>query len=227
MAAETGKRVLVIAPHALDEALGCGGTMARHAQAGDQVETFVLFGDGSGADAIRREAALQAAALLGTRQPSFAGFAENQADRVPLSGLIAAIEGAIRHHRPETIYVPWGGGLHNDHRIAAQAAMTAARPLPGSPIARVYAFEILSSTEWAPGALFRPTRFVAIAETLNAKMAAIAAYAADARLSPHARSFEACRALATLRGASVGVAAAEAFETVREILREAQASDVP
>lgn len=221
MAAEAGQRVLVIAPHALDEALGCGGTMAHHAQAGDRVETLVVFGDGSGGDAGRREAARRAASFLGTQGPSFAGFAENSADRVPLSEVIAAIEGALTHYRPETIYLPWGGGLHNDHRVAAQAAMTAVRPLPGSAVARVYAFEILSSTEWSPGALFRPTRFVEISATLDAKMAAIAAYAADARRSPHARSPEACRALATLRGASVGVAAAEAFETVREILREA------
>ena len=221
MAAEAARRILVIAPHALDEALGMGGTMARHAQAGDMVETLILFGDGTGADEPRRTAACLAARMLGTEPPSFAGFAENRSDQTPLAGLIGAVEAAIRHHRPQTIYVPWGGGLHNDHRVAFQAEMTAARALPGSPVEAVYAYEILSSSEWTTGPAFRPTRFVEISATIEAKIAAIACYASDMKATPHARSLEACRALAILRGAAVGCAAAEAFETVRDLAREA------
>lgn len=41
-----GQCVLVISPHGLDVALGCGGAMARHADAGDGVHPLVLFGDG-------------------------------------------------------------------------------------------------------------------------------------------------------------------------------------
>jgi len=36
---------------------------------------------------------------------------------------------------------------------------------------------------------------------------------------PHARSYEALRALAILRGASVGLPAAEGFVTLRSLLR--------
>ncbi|MCH2105723.1 MAG: PIG-L family deacetylase, partial [Planctomycetes bacterium] len=35
-------RVLVIAPHADDEVLGCGGTLTRHIERGDEVEVLVL-----------------------------------------------------------------------------------------------------------------------------------------------------------------------------------------
>jgi len=221
MAAEAARRILVVAPHALDEALGVGGTMARHARADDVVETLVLFGDGTGADAPRRTAATLAATVLGTRPPSFAGFIENRSDQTPLASLIGAVESAIRHHRPQTLYVPWGGGLHNDHRMTFQASMTAARALPGSPIEAIHAYEILSSSEWATGPMFRATRFVEISTTIEAKIAAIGCYVSDLKAAPHARSLEACRALAILRGAGVGCAAAEAFETVREIAREA------
>jgi LmbE family N-acetylglucosaminyl deacetylase len=35
-------RVLVVAAHPDDEVLGCGGTIARHADAGDQVQVLIV-----------------------------------------------------------------------------------------------------------------------------------------------------------------------------------------
>ena len=61
--------ILVVAPHAMDEVLGCGGTMARHADAGERIDTLVLCGDGSGLDATRRQVAPNAAAVLGANAP--------------------------------------------------------------------------------------------------------------------------------------------------------------
>mgnify|MGYP006111489635 CR=1 FL=1 len=52
-----------------------------------------------------------------------------------------------------------------------------------------------------------------------AKLAALEAYASEMAPFPHARSMESVRALATLRGASVGLEAAEAFMVMREIAR--------
>jgi len=60
-----------------------------------------------------------------------------------------------------------------------------------------------------------PTRFVDIAATLEAKLAALECYAAEMRPAPHSRSVEGIRAQARLRGHSMGLEAAEAFTVLR------------
>ncbi len=213
--------VLIVAPHAMDEALGCGGTMALHAEAGDRVETLVLFGDGTGMDAKRREAAPKAATTLGACPPRYVGFPENRSDTLPLLEIIAAVEKVILEIGPKVVYVTHGGNLNIDHQSAFRAVVTAARPVPDCPVREIYAYEVASSTEWASptaGQPFLPARFVNIASMLQRKMKALDCYAAELRASPHSRSDEGIRALVRLRGHNVGVAAAEAFAVVRQLV---------
>jgi LmbE family N-acetylglucosaminyl deacetylase len=76
-----------------------------------------------------------------------------------------------------------------------------------------------SSTEWAFGSLvpFRPTVFVDVSRTLDAKLDALGMYEAELREFPHARSVEAVEHAARRWGSTVGVEAAEAFEVVWEL----------
>lgn len=214
--------VLVIAPHGLDEVLGCGGTIARHAAAGRKVHVLILCGDGTGHDGKRREAAAQAATILGAEPPRFAGFPENRSDTVGLGKFVEVIERTVGELRPSSVYVSHGGNLNIDHQTAYRAAATALRPMPGGTVADFSAYEIPSSTDWAPpgmGDAFRPTRFVDISSVLSRKMSALQAYSFDMRPEPHARSMAAVESLARRRGASVGLAAAEAFAVLRQIER--------
>lgn len=217
-----GRSILVIAPHGLDEALGCGGTMARHADEGDKVHVLVLFGDGSGRDAARRQNAARAAQLLGAEAPRFSGFAENRSDTIPLVEVVGAIERCVVELKPEIVYVSHGGNLNIDHQTSFRATATALRPVPGSSVGAIYAYEILSSTDWAPegfGAGFRPNRFVDITHQLERKMKALETYGDEMRPAPHARSLDAVRALARLRGGTAGFAEGECFSVVRESWR--------
>jgi N-acetylglucosamine malate deacetylase 1 len=213
---------LVIAPHALDEVLGCGGVIALHATSGTPVHVLVLCGDGSGHDGKRRDAAAQAAKILGANAPRFAGFPENRSDTIPLGDMVTVIERTLNELKPATVYVSHGGNLNVDHQNAYRAAATALRPMPGSPVTAFYGYEIISSTDWAPpgfGDAFRPAHFVEITSVLERKLAALETYAFDMRPEPHARSIKAAETLARARGASVGVAAAEAFTVLRSIVR--------
>ncbi len=223
--------ILVVAAHPDDECLGPGGTIARHADDEDAVNVLILAEGATARDGKRdpaarsdelsdlRAAAAAAAEILGSEIPRFAGLPDNRLDGVDLLDVIKQVEAAVADVRPRIVYTHHAGDLNVDHKITHQAVITACRPLPGSPVKAIYAFETPSSTEWAFAQnVFRPTRFVDISTQLSRKCSALACYRSEMRDFPHARSLEAVQALACLRGAAVGLEAAEAFEVIREIL---------
>jgi LmbE family N-acetylglucosaminyl deacetylase len=220
--------VLVLAAHPDDEVLGCGGTMARLAAEGHRVSVAIL-GQGAAArfaqgspEAAAEVAALQvksreAARILGAAEVLHFGLPDNRFDSLDLLDVVRTVEGAAEKLRPEVVYVQHGGDLNVDHAVTFRAALTAFRPLPGSPVRELCAFEVASSTEWAFAQFapdFLPDTFVDVAAFLDLKLAALAVYEGELRPFPHPRSERAVRAQAEWRGATAGLAAAEAFATV-------------
>ncbi len=228
-----GTRVLVVGAHPDDEILGVGGTLARHAEAGQEVQALVV-GEGATARGARREAAAspaevialkeaarEAARIIGAKSPIFLGLPDERLDTIGLLDLVKEMEKVLAGFVPQVVYTHHGGDLNMDHRLIHQAVMTACRPMPGQPVRFIYTFETLSSTEWSTSAIgecFLPTRFVDIKTTLERKMEALEAYGSEMRPFPHSRSFEGIRALARLRGVTVGFEAAEAFMVIREVV---------
>ena len=224
--------ILVAAAHPDDEILGCGGVLARHAAEGDRVHILIVAEGATARDSERdprgrepeltalRAAASRAASAIGAEEPHMLGLPDNRLDSLPLLDVIKPIEAFIEAVAPEIVYTHHAGDLNVDHRIVHQATVTACRPLPGSPVRTLYAFETVSSTEWqTAGESFRPQRWVDIEPFLHCKMRALEAYEAEMRPFPHARSFDAVEALARWRGASAGLKAAECFVVVREVVR--------
>jgi LmbE family N-acetylglucosaminyl deacetylase len=220
------KEVAVIVAHPDDEVLACGATMRLHADAGDRVRVLILA---TGLAARERDAAdpaalerLRAAARhanaeLGCTEVEFGEFPDNRMDGVPLLDIVKRIESFVGRHRPALVYTHHAGDLNVDHRATAAAVLTACRFLPGAPVARLWAGEVLSSSEYAdPADRFAPNAYVDIAAALDAKCRALGHYADEMRAFPHPRSIEAVRHLAALRGSEAGYVAAEAFRTVRE-----------
>lgn len=221
------RKVLIVSAHTDDEALGCGGTIARHVAEGDTIyAVFLADGVTSRPDASsveleqRNLAAAKAHEILGIKKAYMLGFPDNRMDSVPLLDIVQQLEGVLQEVQPEIIYTHHFGDLNVDHRVSHQAVMTACRPLPMGGGAEIYTFEVMSSTEWnSPGfAPFIPNMFVDISDFLGIKMRALEAYSEEMRPAPHSRSLDNLTELARHRGNCVGFHAAEAFMVMR-ILR--------
>lgn len=219
------KIILIIAAHSDDEAMGCGGTIARHVAEGDEVHLLFMT-DGVGSREVLDEevterlgAAQQAAKILGVSSFTNLSFPDNRMDAVPLLDIVKEVEVIISKIRPEMIYTHHIGDLNVDHQVTHKVVMTACRPQPGFCVKTIYAFEVLSSTEWQTPSVasFVPNVFVEITDYLSVKIQAAEAYHEEMREAPHSRSLQHIERLAQHRGYSVGVHAAEAFMLVRNI----------
>lgn len=226
-----GRTVLVVAAHPDDEVLGCGGTIAAHAAAGDRVSVLIL-GEGvtsrkglkprEAAKAVKalQESAVKAAYVLGAQEAALAGLPDNRFDSVDLLDIVHLVEQFKNRVKPDIVYTHHHGDLNIDHRLTHQAVLTACRPLPGETVREIYAFEILSATEWQaphPGLSFHPNHFVDISDMLPRKLAAMEVYKPEVRSWPHPRSLEGIVTQAHGRGIQIGREAAEAFEVIRSI----------
>ncbi len=115
--------ILVIAPHPDDESIGCGGTILRHVERGDEVEAVFLTSGELGLKKLSREAACEtreaearaACGVLALREPFFLRLPDwTMGDDVPAA--VDKLRPVIERTRPELIYLPHPLEWHPDHR---------------------------------------------------------------------------------------------------------------
>ncbi len=220
-------KVLVIAPHPDDEVLGAGGTMAKYAFQGDDVYVAVVT---KGCEPLfpsegvehTREQCVKADRFLGAKETIFMDFPAVMIETVPRYELNEAFIRLIQEIAPDEVYIPHRGDMQLDHKMVVDAAMVALRPKYRHVPRRILAYETLSETGWdVPNTVneFIPNVYNDISGFLEKKMEAMKMFTSQVEEFPNARSVEGIRALATYRGVSVNLQAAEAFAVVREIRR--------
>lgn len=225
------KSALVVAAHPDDEVLGCGGTMSRLSEEGAVVHVRILATGGAARGPLAdrgyirdlRASTLRALSRLGVNGTvKHFDLPDNAMDTVALLHIVRIIEDAIDETQPSTVFTHHGGDLNVDHQLTARAVLTATRPQPGCPVKDLFAWETVSSTEWAFGgtsALFKPNVFRELGSHLDRKLAALDEYSQELRAWPHPRSIDGVRTLAQVRGSAAGVDSAEAFMLVRSVNR--------
>ena len=228
------RRVLIVAAHPDDEVLGCGATIARHAELGDEVHVIIMSEGITSRDRKRNrkqhlielsqlaEASRKAQKILGTSSLTLHDFPDNRMDSVDLLDIVKVIEQHLEKILPEIVYTHHAGDVNIDHRLIHQAVITACRPLPQQSVKTLLFFEVPSSTNWQlPGSSpsFNPNWFVDVTATLAIKQQALLAYESEMRPWPHSRSHKALEHLARWRGCSMGVDAAEAFVVGRNLVK--------
>lgn len=218
-------RVMAVVAHPDDEVIGPGGTLAKHAMAGDTVHVVILAegttsraGDSNHESSLRRshEATRSAAELLKFSSSTRFDLADNRLDILPLLELAQRVEQEVAAVEPEVVFTHHPGDLNIDHELTARACTIACRP-HASGVKWLLSFSTLSATEagYASRPPFVPALYCDISSTLDVKLEAMRAYGAELRDFPHPRSLRAIEAQARLWGASGGSPAAEGFGVIR------------
>lgn len=225
------KRALVISPHADDEALACGGIMARLADQGAEIQVQFMTVDGFHHYGIeggttyqqRLDEIADVAKILSFDWHIAYGDQDliEKLDTVPKRDLVDMFEKRINDFEPELVLIPSGADYDQDHVATFETSVAALRPI--SPVfgkwlvPHVLVYESPKIMWWSED-VPRPQSFVDISDVLDRKQEALAAYTTQARPSPHIRSPESVAALACLRGKEIGVEHAEAFGVLRTVL---------
>jgi len=217
--------IAVVAPHPDDETLGAGASLLRHVSRGDEIHWIIATRIPSGTDFGGVDAGARQREIDTIAQTY--GFASVQQlpnppatlDAMPLSELVAQMASAIAAVAPSTLYVPWPGDAHSDHRLSYEAASAATKSFRSSSVTRILAYEALSETNFAINPLvppFRPNCYHDVSAWFPRKLDILSSWQSEIREHPWPRSLEAATALATLRGSECGASRAEAFAIVRE-----------
>ena len=199
--------------HPDDEVLGAGGTLAKHAENGDEVAMCHLS-----AREHLRGAKDRAGAVLGlsTTNVMLMDLPDQQFDTVPFGRITWFLESFS--FDPDVIYTHHPGDLNQDHALTAQAVLTAFRPKPGTKARTILACEVLSSTEYTYPPVFQPNYFVYLTPgQIEKKEKAMFCYPSELCEWPHPRSVLGIRNLAAVRGQQIGKHRAEAFQLLRAV----------
>lgn len=229
--------LLLIAPHPDDEILGCGGLIKRIKQDGGKVYAlFMTLGttkdyaaNGTSTFDQRSKEIEQVAQFLGYEdyRIAFPGDQHHlRLDSIPQLELISAIENthkiSLNKLRPTIIATPQPFDYNQDHRAVAEAVIAATRPAPDgykSLQRTVLGYEFSATAHWSIASPQNPNFFVELKDDdLSVKIKALELYSSQVRSGSHTRSTDAMKNLAYLRGAQVGVKAAEAFYSYRILI---------
>lgn len=218
--------ILVVAPHPDDETLGCGGTLLRHKSDGDilywLIMTKISIESGYTQDQIdeRKNVILKVSESYGFDSVFQAEFPTTTLDVVPMKSLVEYVSTVFNKVKPDTVYAPFNGDVHTDHRYVFDAVSACVKPFRYPFVKSVLAYQTLSETEYnlQPGiSSFKPNVWVDISEQLEQKIKIMRMYSEEMGKHPFPRSEENLRAQAMVEGARAGKGFAEGFVLLQEI----------
>ncbi|MBU1125929.1 MAG: PIG-L family deacetylase [Candidatus Omnitrophica bacterium] len=201
--------ILAIGSHPDDIEFGCGGTLLKYSGTGHAVSLLVLTDGSYGADPqVRRLEQEGSARFIGAKNLYWGGFRDTEL--VDNRQLILKIEEVIASVHPDIVFLNYPDDVHQDHRAAAEAGISATRY-----VREVLFFEVPTTQH------FGPDIFVDIQEVLEKKLALLKVHLSqvDRTKVESLTILESVQSCANFRGYQGRVKYAEGFKALR-LLRE-------
>ncbi len=195
-------RVLAIGAHPDDVELGCGATLLRHVERGDEVTILVMTSGGRGTleGMDRRTEQEESTRRIGA-QLLWGGFEDGFVpDGAPS---VEVIDQAVDVSGAEVMYTHAPNDTHQDHRATATASLASGRRL-----------HTILHYETPTTQRFEPTVYVDVTDVFDGKLASLRAHLSQV-LRGGPVDLESIEAEARFRGSQGRVHLAEAFEATR------------
>jgi LmbE family N-acetylglucosaminyl deacetylase len=202
------KKIVCMGGHPDDPESGCGGTLAKFANAGHDVTIIYLTTGEAGiegkshdeAAAIRKQEAINACKILNAK-PVFAGQIDG--DTIVNNEWLQKLQQLIKNESPDIVFTHWSIDSHKDHQCAS--LLTIQTWMRTQQKFALYFFEVCAGEQTMT---FHPTDYVDISDTQEQKRKSVYCHA-----SQDPPGIYACghAAMEEFRGRELGVKAAEAF----------------
>lgn len=221
------RRVLFVAVHPDDETLGCGGTILKHRDGGDEIYWLIVTtiknhptGRWNLNEVQKREDTIkQVSEQYGFCKVFQLGYPTICLDKLDLGDLVNGFGKAIDEIKPDIIYMMFQNDVHSDHRVSFNALYGCLKSFRRPYIQRILMFEALSETEFAvatPQNAFLPNVYIDITQYMDKKLSIMQLYDTEVMETPYPRSLSSIKALARYRGSRAGVDYAESFMLLYE-----------
>lgn len=226
MEGKVNSKVIVISAHPDDETLGAGGSLLKHLANGDEVYWLIVTnvfehqGFSKARVDSRQEEINAVAKEFGFKKVFNLSYPTMTLSSSSLIKMVPEISKVFLEAEPDIIYCLNRSDAHSDHRVVFDAVMACTKSFRYPFIKTVLMYECISETEFAPALperMFMPNYYVDISEFFEQKIAIMKIFASEISEHPFPRSIRNIEALATFRGASVGVEYAEAFQLIKMI----------
>ena len=213
-------KIVCVGGHPDDPESGCGGTLAKLANAGHDVTIIYLTSGEAGirgtahaeAAAIRTKEAIAASKILKAK-PVFAGQIDG--DSIVNNEWIGKIQELIRKEAPAVVFTHWPLDSHKDHQAAS--LLTIQSWVRSGKIFDLYFFEVCTGSQTMG---FKPNIYIDITSTREQKKQAVFCHTSQNPPGIYAASDCNHGMMETFRGIEMNTVAAEAFVKMESPMNE-------
>lgn len=218
--------VLFVAPHPDDETLGCGGTILKHKNQGDNIYWLILTKANPKITSIQNIENIQKQYIQSVSEKYnfnkifHLDFLTTELDIYPIVEIIGAIKKVFDLIQPNIVYLPNRSDVHSDHKIIFKATYACTKNFRAPYVKKILMYETLSETEFSPPLpenAFMPNLFNDITPYMERKIEIMKLFTTEQMEKPFPRAISSIKALNRFRGSRIGVEYAEAFMQLLDI----------
>jgi N-acetylglucosamine malate deacetylase 1 len=221
---ETGnERILIIAPHADDEVLGCGGLIEKACRFKNEVkvvlctvgDTEFWHANESITASTRKKEFADAMQFLGCVDFEVI-YDDKEAllDTIPIKELVYKIDHILKSFSPTMVFIPYPS-FHQDHQVLFKACMAGLRPKPDVKYKLIAMYEYPYIVWQYPKLKDVGEMYLDISTTINKKIKAFEKHVSQMRVENDLISSKNVKKWAEYRGLEYGVKYAEKYYLLR------------